>query len=359
MGIFDSIGDTWQLIKNSMSLTLKNKAIFAPTLRQIIIGLAVYVLMLFGLVAAFFTTGVLQFTFISFILFGFVFFLLIFPFIKFYYRAAQCWIVYKTFVGEKPDLSAGLNRARKNMGDIFGLTIADIILTHLANQLKHGSRGRGIGGIIIGAIMYMIGKIVEEAWDLIGNYLIPASIIPEQNLVESLKEIPKLKENIPGSLVGVFGIDFAGDAVKGYLGILFFLVIILGIIAVIIFQSLLILALVIFVFFVYLGVSFLVSIFIDMAKTIYFTTFYVTLTRRNEISVDYMGEIENYLKGQGAQSNAKQKQSVPTESKEEKLNKLLPYIEKYRRSKYSDEKIKEFLVKNNWPEDVVDEALKK
>ena len=63
----------------------------------------------------------------------------------------------------------------------------DILLRALANKLKQGTRKDGLW-IILDIIMKIAGKVVEEGWDLIGHYLLPASIIKEQSVMEALPE---------------------------------------------------------------------------------------------------------------------------------------------------------------------------
>lgn len=176
--LMDTFRDTTQLIKNTFVVMAKNPAIFRPTLTQIEIGVILWILAIGSFIAFFYTTGGALLLAILIFLFT-VLLLLLFPFIKMYYRAAQCWIVYQTFTGKPISYKDGLARAKQNIKDIFILAFLDVLLTALARKLKQGT-GRGGLWLIVNSILQMVGAVIEEAWDLVGHFLLPGSIIPEK-----------------------------------------------------------------------------------------------------------------------------------------------------------------------------------
>lgn len=350
MGMFDSLNDTMQLFKNTLVVISKNKDILKPTITEVSIAAILYVfLIIFGAIF-FLNLGGLSIIAMPLFIIFFVFLVIFFPFIKTYYRAAQCWIVYNTFTGNNVSYQDGLKRAGQNKGDIILLTIFDIILTALAKKLKQGT-GRGGLFIIINIIMWLLGKVVEEGWDLIGHYLLPASIIPEQNVMQALPEVTHIRNNVPGALAGVFGIDFVGDALKGFIFAMFFVFIILGIGALIFFHSWIPLILLIILM---IGLNILVSVLVDMTKTIYFTLFYVSIMMPMKILPQYREEVTHYLLHQSSSQTTASNETI-----EQKVSKLIPFIQQYRKQGYNDEEILAFLAKNNWPAEAVREALKK
>ena len=215
----------------------------------------------------------------------------IFPFIKIYYRSAQIWITYNTFTGKNVTYQDGLERAKENKGDIFLFGLFDIILTALARQLKQGTRKGGLY-ILLNILMWIIGEIIEEGWDLIGHYLLPAAIIQDKNVKEVLPEVKNIKNNVPGALTGVFGFDFVGDLARGYINGLFFIFIILGTAIWFFLHSGIPLAVIVILL---VGFNIIAKIFIDMIKTVYFTLFYMSIVMPNKINSAYRKEVTNYL----------------------------------------------------------------
>ncbi len=291
MAFFDALKDTVQLVKNTFTVLGKNPAILKPTIKQAwIVGIALLVI-LAGVAAVASKYSIFPAIGVAVLVACFIFLAFVLPFIKIHYKAAQCWMVYRTFAGQPVTYEEGLQRAKVNRKDVFVLGVFDILLRLIASQLKQGTRKSGLLGVITNIIMKIAGKIVEEGWDLIGHYLLPAAIIKEQTVREALPEIKNIRKNVPGALVGVFGFDFVGDLIGKYLVIallpLIFLVVILGAkfgwVPYAIFM----------VFTVLLIVA--VDVVLDMVKIIYFTLFYMSITIPDKISKQYRSEVTNYL----------------------------------------------------------------
>ncbi len=352
MGFFDTLNDTLQLWKYTFVIIAKNHDIIKPTLAQIWWGVSLISAVILSFILSFFVRfAPVEIVLILIITLGTLFLFFGFPFLRVYYRGAQCWIVYKTFAGEQVTYKDGLERAKKNKGDIFIITVLDVLLTALARKLKNGT-GRGGLWIILNIIMWIAGKVVEEGWDLIGHFLLPASIIEDKNVGEVLPEIKNLKNNVPAALAGVFGFDFAGDLLIWYVNILLIFLLIGAVILGIMFMSWIpvVIGIILMV-----AVDALIKIFVEMLKTIYFTLFYVSITRPMNIAPQYKDDVTHYLLYHNVQQ--KKNSSKPQESPEQQVNKLIPYIKQYRSQGYSDAEISSFLVKNGWSLDVVNKAL--
>ncbi|HWQ96327.1 MAG TPA: hypothetical protein VN368_03030, partial [Candidatus Methylomirabilis sp.] len=185
MGIIQSFQDTIYLLKNTFVVIGKNPATLRPTVAQIILASSIFIILLVSIVVLFLpNSGSVSLIATLLIILSFLFLFFVFPFVKMYYRAAQCWIVYHTFSGKNISYNEGLSRARQNKWDIFILTLWDFLLNALAAKLKESSRTQRAGflGSILSIILLLLGKAVEEGWDLAGHYLLPASIIQEQNV---------------------------------------------------------------------------------------------------------------------------------------------------------------------------------
>ncbi len=299
MGVIQSFQDTMYLLKNTFVVIGKNPAILRPTIAQIIWAAAFFALLLASIIAMIFIkSGPIPFIVAMIFLvalisipFSIFFLLFLFPFVRMYYRAAQCWMVYHTIAGNNISYKEGLSRARQNKLDIFILGLWDIFLNAIVKRLKY----IGIGAGFLGFIFQLLGKVVEEVWDLAAHYLLPAAIIKEQNVGQALPELKNIKNNVPAALTGVFGFDLAGDALKGYIvkiGIGFVVTMIAA--RYILNQPLIFTALPIIIVLL-IGVYVFTSIFVDMIKTVYFTLFYVSITMPDKISPEYREEVTHYL----------------------------------------------------------------
>jgi len=349
MGFFDSINDTAQLTKNTFLVVGRNPEILKPTFAQIKIGLLFLFIVIVSTIAAILTEGTPQS--IAIVL-AILFILLswpLFPFIRMYYKAAQAWIVYHTFTGKNISYKEGLKRASQNKRDIIVLAIFDIVMNILAARLKEGT-GKGGWWVIVNILMWFVGRVIEEGWDLVAHFLLPAAIIKEKTVGEVLPEIKNIKHNVTGALAGVLGFDFVGDMVRGYLTLIMFLIAMLGIALGVYFNSWLLFVVIIILIIIFNMVA---KVFIDMTKTIYFTLFYMSVEMPLQIKPGYREEVTHYLLYQSTET------SKPQETEEQKISKLLPYIEQYRKQGYKDKEIIKFLVQNNWPEEVVKKALKR
>jgi len=291
MGFFESINDTLQLLKNTFVVMGRNPAIMKPTLIQILLGSIFYLFVIGSLVVTLYSSGTIKLIAISVFIFSLMLLLPLFPFIKMYYRAAQSWIVYNVFIGKKVSYEDGLKRANQNKGDIFVLGVFDILFSALTKRLKAGT-GRGGLWVLVNIVMWIIGKAIEEGWDLLGHYLLPATIIEEKNVGEVLPRINDIRKNVPGALAGTFAIDFAGDAVAGYITAFMILFLIVGVIVGILYNTWLP-AIIIFVLII--GINFIIKILIDMVKTVYFTLFYMSITMPKRIVLQYRKEVTHYL----------------------------------------------------------------
>ena len=291
MGFYSALRDTWSLTKDTFKVIGRDRAILKPTIAQIRLSMLFFLFLILSGGAFLFTRGGVRIVFLAVFLFFLMLIFPLFPFIKMYYRAAQCWMVYHVFTGKEVSYKDGLKRARKNKGDIFILGLFDIILTALARKLKGGMNSGG-AGILLGILRWILGKGVEEGWDLIGHFLLPAAIIEDKNVMQVLPEIKNIRKNVPAVLGGVFGFDFVGDMVRGYVTLFIVVFSLLGMFIGIYMRSW---ALFIILLLLLIAVNVIIRIFIDMVKTIYFTLFYTAVTMPRNLPPEYRKGIMHYL----------------------------------------------------------------
>jgi hypothetical protein len=286
MAFVQTVEDTWGLLKNTFVIISKNPQILRPTWSLVKFALLFYVCVLLGLVLLLFGFAALG---LALVLLGLFMLIVFFPFFKVHRNAAQTWMVYKTFTGKQVSYVAGKARAKQNTGDIFFLGLMDIIFGVFARKLKNGAEGRSG---FFSVLAFFMGKLLEEGWDLVSHFILPAAIIKEQSIRKAIPELKTLKHNVPATLTGMFALDFAGDLavriINGILILFFFLGVFFGVfigswIPVVVMLVLLI------------GFNLLAKIFLDMLKTVYFTLFYVAVAMPKEVPKEYRDEVLRYL----------------------------------------------------------------
>lgn len=94
----------------------------------------------------------------------------------------------------------------------------------VAKMTRQRSDKQGITGIITGLLL----GALSEVWDLLNHYMIPAVVVEGKPLKESLPEIKAIRDNMPATLAGVFGMDFASDALRGLLFLPYLLILAIG-----------------------------------------------------------------------------------------------------------------------------------
>lgn len=370
MGWLDGFAGTVPLLKQTLDVVRRNPEILRPTYRQFFwTGLFTVLLILgiWGLFLSLFNPnpvfGGLLLVVLGISLIGLV---LVLPFLKTYYRAGQVWMIYQTFAGKPVTFAQGMQRAKENRMDVFIFTIVEMIANFISARLKQGVQGKGIIVIILSAIMWILGKVVEEGWDLISHYLLPAAVIEDKSVDQILPRIKDIKDHVPAALVGVFGIDLVGDVIGGMFMILLFLATIAGVIIGLFTGQLWFVGLVIILFIL---VASAYGIVVDMIKTIYFTLLYISITRPIDIAKEYRAEVTQYLKAPtqmthggntsvSAPAQAPPKGAARKEWMATQVETLKPYIARYREQGYSPKEIRGFLIESGWPEEAVDAALK-
>ncbi len=288
----DTLRDTLQLLKSTFTVIKTNPDILKPTVAQIVVGIIIAILF-----AAFIVGFIMPdervrvISTFAIILFPIILLVLL-PFIFTYYRAAQCWIVYKTFAGKDVTYKEGIRRARQNAWDIVAIGALSILFSLAAGAVRGKGRQGGLG-VLIKIALHAFARVIEEIWDLLGNYLLPAAIIPEKHVGEAFADIKHMKNNIPAALVGVFGIDFVTSIVLGPLiFLMFFAAIAIGILCAVLFNNPYIIGVLLFLALI---AAVVLSVGTSMLKTIYFTLFYLSVAMPESISKEYRRDVTNYL----------------------------------------------------------------
>ncbi|NUH65478.1 hypothetical protein HTT03_09285 [Sulfitobacter sp. S0837] len=69
-----------------------------------------------------------------------------------------------------------------------------------------------------GGLMGMLLGGMGEVWDLVNHFLVPAVAVDRLNLRDGIARLKSLKNHVPETLIGVFGIDIMGGVVGTLMG---------------------------------------------------------------------------------------------------------------------------------------------
>lgn len=294
----DRLKDTGFLLKNSFKVIGKDKDIIKPTIHITILSF-ILITLFFGSLITFLTgrfvgTGVLVLLILIFILT---------PFKFFYYirqKADQSWIVYNTITGKDISYKDAHNHTKLEKSSLRKIALIEILMKYVGSQR---SQKKGIGSILINLFL----AALVEIWDLLSHYMIPAVVIEQKPLKEIIPQIKSLKNNVPATLVGVFGIDFVGNVIGVILFPIYLLTILIGLgigyllvsvspstvwtVAGFSFSWIPVLI----ALYLTSVISAVIRKIVESTKVIYFTIFYTAIRAPNNITADMRDELTHYL----------------------------------------------------------------
>ena len=140
------------------------------------------------------------------------------PFFVVKRKALQSVLVSQVVTGQASDFAAAKKEYKQVSGRMFLVGLADYFV-------EKGTAGAGQKR---GFLMRMLFSVLEEVWDALKNFMIPAVVIEKKSLKESVSDLKVLKSRLPETLVGVLAFDFVGSFLLGSLLPVFFILLLLG-----------------------------------------------------------------------------------------------------------------------------------
>jgi len=208
------------LLKHTFTIVGRDPGIVRPWIRMTIYGL-VLTCLFFGSITAFVVgatgTGLL---------------LLLASILLFIYRyffdtrqeLRQAWLVSEALKGEKRAADEAKSRVKELAWTARKIALIDMLVAWLMSMARSSGKA--------GALVRLLMKGLEEVWDLLNNYLLPSAAVDGYGIRESVSRMGTLKDNVPETLAGVFGIDIAARAVGSIMApiylILFIVAVALG-----------------------------------------------------------------------------------------------------------------------------------
>lgn len=138
-----------------------------------------------------------------------------------YREIAQSWLVYETICGRDRSYAEAKRAAGERKSGVRKLAGLDLLMAYLMSKRSDESNG------IVSWLINLFLSGLEEVWDLVNHYMLPAIAVDRLTLTEGVKKMKELRNQVPETLMGVFGIDFIGRIVGQVTGSLY-LALVLG-----------------------------------------------------------------------------------------------------------------------------------
>ena len=300
----DRMGSIFQLFANTFTVIGRDADILKPLYRMLAYNFVMISSFFYALFSIWYD---LPFTFLMFTL-GF----LLFAYKYFYYSRQETrmsWIIYESITGNEPTYKQSVDVTKQLKSQIRKIAWIDIGMAVANNKAKSGK------GFLSTVIKYFL-KGMNEVWDLVNHYLIPSVAIDKLDIKPAIEEMKTLKDRVPETLLGVFGIDFLGKVVIKVVAPVYTILILVSIAAGVYFHeympsyelslgdsSDLPIDSIMFSWIPLIGAVYIGKLFssyferiVTTVKVIYFTIFYTKITHSEEIADDLQEELNDYLR---------------------------------------------------------------
>ncbi|MDZ7788977.1 MAG: hypothetical protein U5L08_00495 [Xanthomonadales bacterium] len=198
------------LLKHTFTIIGRDPGIVRPWVRMTIYGL-VLTCLFFGAITAFIVgangTGML-------LLFASILMFIYRYFFDTRQELRQSWLVSEVLKGEKRSADQAKFRVKELAWTARKIALIDMLVAWMMSMAR--SNGKA------GALVRLFMKGLEEVWDLLNNYLLPSAAVDGLGIRESVSRMGTLKDNVPETLAGVFGIDIAARAVGAIMAPVYF-----------------------------------------------------------------------------------------------------------------------------------------
>ncbi len=296
----DTLKNTLQLLRHSFTIVGKNTGIAKPTIRLAFLSVVMNTLFFLAL-GCFFSGGAIAVGMGVICLLVLIILVPLRFFIRTFLKAIQSWMTYKTITGSPVVYEHARRHTRQRTSGLMFIGFVDMMVAYITQQK---SRQQGILGVISDVLL----SAFREVWDLLNHYMIPAVVVEGKPLKQCLPDIKAIRSNVPATLVGVFGIDFAGETLRRALLLPYLLVLAVGVglgyllgfvfpeaswtiggITICWIPPLLLL-------YVNFLVGGILHACVESLKAIYFTIFYTSIMHADRIPEEYREQLTGYLR---------------------------------------------------------------
>lgn len=305
-GIKEQFQSLTYLLKHSVTVVGDNKEIMYPWVAMVIYNFVVATLTYAGISFLFF--GHILTILMGMAMIAAAVLLWVYEFFFFAYQKTRLsWLVYEMLCGRERSFSDARERTSTLKSQVRKLAVLDMIKRWVKSQKS--SRG-GIMGFLINLALAGLGAVL----DLAKHYMLPAVAIDGLHVKETAEQMKSLKDRVPETLVGVFGIDILGNVVIKIVGPIYLAIGFFGVVMALLLGGFLP-SFMVFEFtgdggesfaiawpplvamlFLVKSISILLANVVACLKVSYFTTFYTELTHRDRLSPKLQAELEGFLR---------------------------------------------------------------
>jgi hypothetical protein len=302
----DRLSRIGYLLRHTFTVVGRDTDIVTPWVRMIVYAVVMVTAFFVGVLATGMGAGL-----IGAAAFGLAVLMFLYKYVFYNYReVAQSWLVYETICGRDRTYAEAAATAAQRKSGVWTLAGLDLLMAYLMSQ--RGSNKEGWGQKLVNLIL----SGLNEVWDLVNHYMLPAIAVDDLTLTEGGKKMKALRHQVPETLTGVFGIDFIGRIVGQVTGILYVGLVLVAAGAMYLGGEALPAAftftlpdnpfgsgpLVLNVLPLILGVyvakvvGVVFERVVTSVKVIYFTIFYTQITHRDHIADDLRPQLVHYLR---------------------------------------------------------------
>lgn len=202
------------LLKHTFTIVGRDPGIVRPWVRMSIYGVVMASLFFAGIAAL-----ALEASGVGSALIAVAAVLFIYKF--FYYtrqELRQSWLTSEALKGEKRSADEARARVKTLAWTARKIALIDMLVAWILSMARKSDKA--------GALVRMLMKGLEEVWDLLNHYLLPSAAVDGYGIRDGVGRMGTLKDNVPETLAGVFGIDIAARAVGAIMGPVYFLLVV-------------------------------------------------------------------------------------------------------------------------------------
>jgi hypothetical protein len=239
--------------------------------------------------------------------------ILLFLYKYFYYSRQEMrtsWIIYQSITGHQPTYNDSRVVTKELKSQVRKIAWIDILMAFANQKGKSKKRGR------LQFLIRLFLKGLEHVWDLVNHYLLPSVAVDKLDIKPAIENMKTLKDRVPATLAGMFGIDFLGNVVRAVVAPVYVVLVLVSLALGVVFHeympsiqldlgdgSELPIESIMFTWIPLFGAIYFGKLFsslfervVTMVKVTYFTIFYTQITHPDEIADDLREQLVDYLK---------------------------------------------------------------
>ncbi len=206
------------LLKNSVTVVNRNREVMYPWVAMMIYSFVTATLFFFGVAAILGGAWILAlpWLFLSTAMWFYRFFF------HSYQKTRLSWLVYETLCGRQRSFMDSRKRTAQLKGSVRKIALLTMIMSYVGSRK---SKKGGILGLLFNLLMAGLAKVL----DLAKHYLLPSVAVDGLGFKEAAEQMKDLKERVPETLVGLFGVDILGKIAAKIISPLYFIIGVIGV----------------------------------------------------------------------------------------------------------------------------------